>query len=519
MKKNIKVNVSGMLFNLDEDAYQVLETYLNRLERHFSNTDGSKEIIEDIERGIADMMNSKLINGKTIINIEDITIIIKAMGEPGEIDDESDTKKENYNFSSSTTNQKRLYRDSDDKVIAGVCSGISHYLNIDVAWIRILFVVLFFISGTGLLVYLVLWIAVPEAISTAQKLEMRGEPMNIDNIEKKIKEEFNNIGDQLNNLKNKHFTKKKSDYTRPIRDLSSAIIRLIVGIAKVFIIVVGVGLTIAAVALLTMLLPAFLSGSGEIFHVYHNLVYFSIPDAIESITISNSDYNLILYSIVAVTVIPLLSIILAGLGYLFGFRNEAKGINKAFGVIWFVGLILLVISIIRTADDFEQKETVVNEIELNLPTSQQNLYLKINPNLTSYSNNYIDDDLEKVYDAFDNEFLIFRKDSLYYSVPEMETFSTDDSIFSVKVVRYSHGDKRSIAKLNALNIEFPINIKDSIIEIPPLFNFPENDCWRNQKVKIRIYIPKDKAFILLENKEIKAGLFKEIERELHYFSN
>ena len=144
MKKNIKVNVSGMLFNLDEDAYQVLENYLNKLERHFRNKEGSKEIIEDIERGIADMMSEKLGESKTIITIEDINEIIQQMGDPLEIDDEEDTKQQNQeSYSYNHNHQKRLYRDTEDKVLAGVCSGISYYTNIDVAWVRILFIILF----------------------------------------------------------------------------------------------------------------------------------------------------------------------------------------------------------------------------------------------------------------------------------------------------------------------------------------------------------------------------------------
>jgi phage shock protein PspC (stress-responsive transcriptional regulator) len=515
MKKNIKTNVGGLLFNLDEDAYQNLEIYLNRLENHFSKTEGKKEIIEDIERGIADMLTSKLTNGKTIINLEDIKEIIKAMGEPGEIDNETEeSPKTSFNNSSA---QRRLYRDSDEKVIAGVCSGISHYLNIDVAWIRILFVILFFLSGTGLLIYLVLWIAVPEAKSTAQKLEMSGESITIDNIEKKIREEFESIGNQLNNFKDKHLSKKKDSLTKTVKNTSSLIGTIILAILKIFFITIGVIFTILALVMLGFLIPAFFTGDGSIFSVYNDFVYFSIPNGL-SATISNiSDYRLILYSIIAVLLIPLLTILISALGYLFKLRNETRGINKALGILWIVGLILLIFMAFKTRNQFEHSESISEEIIYQFPKNQDTLYIQLNPNLVNINN--MDEDIAKIYDSFDEKFIFFGSNESYFGTPQFEKHNTEDTIIKIKIVKYSNGDKKKKAISNAESINYIVNQKDSLVEFSPLFSFPKSDFWRNQKIKIKIFVPNGKNVKLNRNPKIEDELIREIEKEWEYITN
>ncbi len=513
MKKNIKVNVAGMLFNIDEDAYEQLENYLNRLERHFSRTNGSKEIIEDIERGIADMMSNRVNATKTTINLDDIQEIIKAMGEPGEIDDEEETT---YTHSSAgrTSAARRLYRDSDMKVIAGVCSGISKYLNVDVAWIRILFVVLLFISGTGLLIYLVLWIAVPEAITTAQKLEMQGEPINIDNIERKIKEEVNNLGDQINKIKKEHFTKKKSETHAPRNNQPSVLVSMISALVKVILVFFGLFFGILALIIIGFTIPAFVTAGGSLFFILGDLVYFSIPEILRSITVNNSEYHLVFLPLIAIIFIPLISLILGSLGYLFGFRTEAKGINKALGILWLVAVIFSAVSFFQIKNHFEHNTSVKSQVDLNLNDSTKTLHLRISPSVTNLPD--LDDDYATIYDEFDGDFMVIKTDSIYYAAPTFHSYFTNDSTFRIEIIKKSHGEKPSIASKNIRNIEYEIVTKDSLVYLPPLFSYPSQDRFRNQQVEIRLFVPKNKSIIIEENPELTSQLYKEIERELGY---
>jgi len=217
MKKNITININGLLFNIDEDAYFALQNYLDRLKQYFGTDNSGNEIIDDIEARISEMFHEKINKQKSLITIEDVKDIIKVMGEPVEIEEDTEfersnreQKEEKKKEENSYTNyniKRKLYRDPDDKIIGGVSAGLGYYFGLAPIWIRLFFVVLT-LFGMSIVVYIILWIIIPEAKTTSQKLEMRGEPINIENIEKSIREELNNIGSKLNDLKDKHFTKK-----------------------------------------------------------------------------------------------------------------------------------------------------------------------------------------------------------------------------------------------------------------------------------------------------------------------
>lgn len=192
MKKTFSINLNGMLFNIDDDAYTMLEDYLKRIEAHFSGQDESEEIMNDIEARIAELINERLGGGKKAVSLSDIEEVIKIMGNPDEFAG-TEQEKQNTGHYHHTYRPKRLYRDPDNRVLGGVCGGMGAYMNIDPVIFRILFVVLFLGFGVGLLIYLVLWIVIPEARTTAQKLEMRGDPVNVSNIGSFIREEFDNV--------------------------------------------------------------------------------------------------------------------------------------------------------------------------------------------------------------------------------------------------------------------------------------------------------------------------------------
>jgi phage shock protein PspC (stress-responsive transcriptional regulator) len=202
MKKTISINLNGMLFNIDEDAYNQLETYLKRIEAHFSGQDESSEIMNDIEARIAELLNERLGGGKKAVSLDDVEEVIKTMGNPDEFGEagQEDQSRQHDHY---THRPRRIYRDPDNRVLGGVCGGMGAYMNIDPVIFRIIFVVIFFGLGIGLLIYLVLWIVIPEASTTAQKLEMRGDPVNVSNIGSFIKEEFENVKKSFKGKKGK----------------------------------------------------------------------------------------------------------------------------------------------------------------------------------------------------------------------------------------------------------------------------------------------------------------------------
>lgn len=198
MKRAISINLGGIVFNIDDDAYRELQAYLTQIESCFSDREESKEIMNDIEVRIAELFNERITSYKKVITSKDVNEIIDVMGRPeqiGETENES-THKQRERFGPS--GYRRMYRDPDNRILGGVCSGMSAYWRIDPIILRILFVIAFLGYGTGLIIYIILWVVLPEAKTKAQKLEMMGEKVNVSNIGNAFKEEFNNVKKNMN---------------------------------------------------------------------------------------------------------------------------------------------------------------------------------------------------------------------------------------------------------------------------------------------------------------------------------
>ena len=195
MKKTLTVNLWGQVFNIDEDAFEKLQKYLSSLENKFSKTPEGKEIIGDVEARIAEIFKERLAISRQVVTLDDVYFAIGIIGLPEDFDIADDGSKEDKDESKKTEKSRRLYRNPDDRILGGVGGGLAAYFGIDPTVVRLLLVITFFFSGP--LIYIVLWLIVPEAKTTAQKLEMRGEPVNLSNIEKNIKDEFSKVKDNL----------------------------------------------------------------------------------------------------------------------------------------------------------------------------------------------------------------------------------------------------------------------------------------------------------------------------------
>ena len=200
MKTTITINLGGLVFHIDDDAYEMLNTYLIAVEKQFVSEDDRNEIMSDIEARLSELFTEALGQKRDVIMKDDVLKAIKIMGEPEDFMDE-ETKKESAGSAGRESKRKRmnykstkrLYRDPDNRIIGGVCGGLSAYFNTDPIVFRILFILISLGMGSGLIIYIILWIAIPEAATTAQRLEMRGEAITIENIKRAVREEFENV--------------------------------------------------------------------------------------------------------------------------------------------------------------------------------------------------------------------------------------------------------------------------------------------------------------------------------------
>lgn len=197
MNKTFNINLGGYPFTIDLDAFAELEQYLNSLESYFSDSEGCDEIVEDIEYRIAELFKEKLKKRK-ILNLKDVNQVMDMMGRPEQFDEVNTGTYAGTQKAFDVKTGKRLFRDPDDQILAGVCSGLSAYFGIqDPVWMRLAFVISVFGFGFGVIPYIILWIVLPEALTSGDKLSMRGEAANVSNIARTVETEMQNIGKKI----------------------------------------------------------------------------------------------------------------------------------------------------------------------------------------------------------------------------------------------------------------------------------------------------------------------------------
>ncbi len=194
MTKTISINLGGLLFHIDDEAYNNLQAYLQLIERQFGHEPEKREIMFDIESRIAELFADRIDHQKNLITNDDVNAIIGIMGQPDDFSETEEPGQQKQNRGQRCTHRtKRMYRDPDNQILGGVCGGLGAYFNIDPWIFRILFIVFGFFFFAGIIIYLILWIAIPAALTSAQKLEMRGEPITIENIKNAVKNEFDQV--------------------------------------------------------------------------------------------------------------------------------------------------------------------------------------------------------------------------------------------------------------------------------------------------------------------------------------
>ena len=186
MKKVVTVGIGGTSFVIDEDAYQKLDKYLSRFREKTGLGSETGDVMEDLEQRIAELFAESLGNKGEVVSITIVNKVISQLGMPdgSPADDSFETGGYTAPESAGFPVSKRLYRNPDDKMIAGVCSGLAIYLNVDTTLVRVLFGIALLLGSMGFWAYIVFWIAAPVAYSAAQKCEMRGIPVTAENMKK-----------------------------------------------------------------------------------------------------------------------------------------------------------------------------------------------------------------------------------------------------------------------------------------------------------------------------------------------
>ena len=195
MNKIMNINIGGIVFHVDDSAYEKLKNYLEDISKHFKKSTGGDEIINDIEARIVELFQQKLNSKKEVIILEDVDEVISVMGKPSDFEEENEYNDPDVR----QLGRKRMFRDIDNRILGGVCSGLGAYFRIDTVWFRLGFIIAT-LSGLSILAYLILWIIIPPAITISDKIEMEGNPVTISNIEKAFREEMDGLRDKIDDL-------------------------------------------------------------------------------------------------------------------------------------------------------------------------------------------------------------------------------------------------------------------------------------------------------------------------------
>ena len=480
MKKALKINLSGQIFHIDEDAYERLKVYLDTISSHFSDAQESKEIISDIEARIAELIAERLKDGNQVISDSLVDEIIEIMGKPEEIvsDDEEKTESRGSRRGSS----RRLYRDPDNAVIGGVSAGLGAYFNIDILIVRILFIVLTFAGGGfPILLYLILWIAVPKARTAAEKLEMRGEKVTVSNIEKTVKEEYDSVKENIKKARSSDTFKRTEGFFEEFFRVLGAII---VALLKIVLVFIGIAFVTAGIGLLIGIIAFGFFGVHFLpFEAYQSMKFDYITPFI-----SPGNLSLLAMSLTMLVLIPVLSIVYVLFKTLFRFKSKDKALGMSAFALWLLSLIAAISMIVFEAREFSQSEVLSNTTILsNISSGTLTLSMDKKPD---------DMNTRKESFAFYRNRYYFLEEGVIYGKVKIGVERSGSGFLEVRVEKASKGSDERIAGFNAESLIYNYAVKENTLLLSPVFALPSGEKWRLQEVEVTVFIPEGDTIVL-----------------------
>ncbi len=548
MKKNISINISGIIFHIEEDGYEILRNYLDSINQYFSSYDDSKEIISDIENRIAEIFLSKLTNGKQVINAEDVDSLVTTMGsiqdfeaieEPGEKQHQQQRQQQQHTGSGTTEKPKKLYRDNKRKVLGGVASGLANYFGIDPLWIRLilvigvlgldvflwgaasgffligyivlwivvpgsddleedkevkklfrnpedrviagvasglaayfgtevtiirlLFVITFFFGGAGFLIYIIMWIITPEAKSITDKMQMQGESVTLSNIESNIKRSLKVGENEEENLVVKILLFPFRLIATVISGLGKALGPFLLFLVEAIRVIVGIIMVVAAVSMLFALIVSLgvVLGavSGAEGFVFGDLPLQLVKDSIPVFGSIAAFFALF---------IPALAAALLGVTVIAKRRIIPASVGWSMFAIWIISLLGLGLTVPRVVQQFKTEGT--HRVVKNYDLQGKKAVLQLNEV-------GLDD----------------------YQVTKLRLYGHEDQNFKLVSKFDSRGRSRQEAIQNAQMVSYNVVQQDSILIFDSNITFKEDAQFRGQSLEMELYIPYNQEFFMNEN--------------------
>ncbi|MCO5248638.1 MAG: PspC domain-containing protein [Chitinophagales bacterium] len=465
MNKTFNINLAGQIFHINDDAYEKLFTYLQSLNNIYQNEAGGDEIIRDIESRIAEIFLEDQIK---IITTPQVEKVIAMLGRPEQHrNDTQDYTSENTRTYDNEPAKKKLFRDGDQKIIAGVCSGLAQYLGLnDPLWVRLFFIILVFGGiGGGFLLYIVLWIIVPEAVTASEKLQMKGAPINIDNIEKNVKDGINNVSDSFKNF----------DSKGTFRQISSGIIDAVIVLIKfVFQFFKAIFLFVFIAISSVLVFVLFTSGFA---------IFAALPALADGLFSSHFiAYSAIISLVVLFGIIILFLILLPFHVFSKNIRPFKRPVGISMGMIALLAFIITGLGVADTARQFAIKEKIQIEDTLIHDVTNKNLVI------TGIDNpHFFEPDINIGW--MTNNWKITNNGVINQIVKINIKQSADDNIHISEEIS-ARGKSKSDAIKNAENVIYQYQQTDNKISFNKYLESAKNPTkFRVQSVEITLYVP------------------------------
>ncbi len=486
MKETVKINLGGILFHIDEDAYRILHKYIEGLKMYFSKEpESAKEIIDDIEMRIAELLEEKLNSNKEVIGIEDINDVISRLGkiEDFELEEEAPEGDPVNEQTNERREHRKLYRDIDHSYIGGVAAGLAAYFNTDPIWIRVAFFALFFANGFGLILYIILWVVVPSAQTTAQRLQMQGKPVNVSNIEKNFQAEYHRVKNNLGRVRES----KEYERTRGIfQDIIYAIGSVIKVLFKIVVYALGIAFLIAGIFILFGFVSV-LFFRDHVFDWFHYGPHIYIPPFHE-IFPSAVSINLVTIAIFILILIPVIALIYGGIRLLLNIKSHSPALRATALTAWVLALVLLIATLFLSNNNFTFRAQNSTDYPINT-NDVPVLYLNMNNDDPQFQH-------LNVFSIFNYNFLFSRDDESMFGQPQLViTPSTDDSVRLI-VKKYVRNITPVDADRFLDKIYYSWAVKDSMIEFDPYFSIDKRYKWHLPEMELDLEIPENKVIFI-----------------------
>lgn len=485
MKKTLQIHIGGRHFHIDEDGYNKLNHYLESLKSHFAaEGESGKEIVGDIEQRAAELLEKKITAGKQSVSLEDV---IETIGILGKVEDfvYNGTPTPETEYTYDRRDNRRFFRDCDQCYLGGVASGLGAYFDIDPLWIRLAFVALIFLKGVGIIIYALLWIVVPRARTTTEKLQMQGKPVTLSTIKESVNAEYDKVKTNLEGMRTSHTADRTrnalENFVRAIGLVLVAIFKFIIGAIGVLFLIMGA----VFLACLIMLVLGFTNVFGHI-QIWNGM---NMPD-FSHLFASSGHYYLVVISVIILVLIPIVALIYGGTKILFDIRTKHPVLRAFLLTAWILALILCVTLIIINSANYAVEASGEQSASLS---SGRNFRMNIQ----------VRDNTEHkrmtMYRVFDHRFRYSEGDESLYAQPELFIEKSADSEMHVTVEKHvkNVGPENSQRFLDRISYRW--EQQDTALYLDKYLANDDEDFWLFPEVDIRLKVPEGQEIVISQS--------------------